>query len=241
MAVNGVFNDMNVDFLLTAKQQGKGTDTDGTRGSLFRTRVGQLFTADWKTELVLGGCCFNVTVGDAANAGGDIALITGGGAGTVIDSDQPELIVGVGAGYYMVPLFFQGSFLVDIDADAEVGNVVLFADTTQNAPASATATAETPISILGSGLVSSIARAYSAVTADITDPVASILLAYNSVRGAEVTAAGESIVKLDCVYDPSFPVILKGPCSVVACWGGTAAVTGLATFIWAEVPKARFE
>ena len=63
---------------------------DGTYTAIRSTRAGQLFTADWKNELILAGLGFGVTIGSIA-AGGAEALITGGGAGTIIDSDQPDM------------------------------------------------------------------------------------------------------------------------------------------------------
>ena len=218
-----------------------GVSSDGQVGDLRMSRLGQLFTADWKTSLVLGGYAFNVTVGDLANAGGDVALVTGGGNGTVVDSDQPELIVGVTAGYVMIPLFFQCALSADLDADAEVANIALFADTTQAPPTSVTGVTETPISLVGTGVHTSVARAYSAVTADITDPVCSIMLGFKNIRAADAgSAASEQVYGIDYTYDPSVPVILRGPCSVVACVGGTAAVTTAMTFHWAELPEGYF-
>lgn len=230
------------DFLqLLTKQREPQHAAEGQPGRLQVSRLGQLFTSDWRERLRLAGRCFNITIGDPANSGGAPSLVQGGGAGTTIDSDQPEMIVGVRAGYYMIPLRFQASIQVDLDADAEIGDIVLFADTTQAPPVTATATAEVPISLLGTGLVTSIAEAWSAVTADITDPVASILLAYETVREAEISAVAHATVKLSLLYEPLSPPLLKGPCSVVACWGGTAAVNGLATFDWAEIPASWIE
>jgi len=90
--------------------------------------------------------------------------------------------------------------------------------------------------------IRSVARAFSAVTADITDPVASMQLDHVVVRASDAgTAASAYGTQLRLHYDPSLPKILAGPCSVVLCWGGTAAVTGIATLTWAEVPAAWFE
>lgn len=224
-----------------AKQYQRENLTDDGVGNVAMTRAAQLFTADWKTELILAGYGYGISIGDLANGGGDVALITGGGAGTVIDSDQPEMAVGVPTGYYMIPLFYQLSVKVDVDADAEIGNIALFADTTQNIPLpiAASSTPKTPVPLLGGG-PASVAFAQTTVATDITDPVCSLALGYWSVRGSEVTAAGESIVKLDALYNPDFPQIFKGPCSIISCFGGTAAVTAGGVFMWAEVPAARF-
>lgn len=221
------------------QQIGPALGVDGNDVDVRMTRMQQVFTANWREELLMGGYCYSVSVG-GISAGGDAALVTGGGAGTVIDSDQPEVIVSVPSGYYLIPLEFQASAQVDLDADAEVGNILLFADVTQAVAATGvTGTAGTAIPMLGGG-PSSVARIWHTITADITDPIASMVLAYETVRGAEVTAAGESVVKLSAFYQPMTPPLLVGPCSVVACWGGTAAVTAIATLKWAEVPASRF-
>ena len=214
--------------------------SEGVLAGLRMSTARQLFTADWKAELILGGHAFNVSVGGIA-AGGTESLVTGGGAGTVIDSDQPEMIVGVDEGKYLIPLGFTCAARVDLDANAETGEIILFADTTQAPPSSVTGVVETKSSLLDSGDNSSVARAFSAITADITDPVASIVLGFATILNAQVTAAGEHWQELRLDYDPSYPVLLKGPCSVVACWGGTAAVTAIASFSWAEVPLDRFD
>jgi hypothetical protein len=126
-----------------AKQLSREVLADDGISNLSMTRAQQLFTANWKTELLLAGYVYSFSPIAAAIAGGDETTpqVTGGGAGTVIDSDQPEIIVGVDYGYVLIPLEFQFSGKVDIDADAEVGNVLLFADRTQAPPSTATATA----------------------------------------------------------------------------------------------------
>ena len=224
----------------TVQQRSPNIVADGVVAGLRQSSVRQLYTADWKTELVLAGKAFNVTVG-GITAGAAELLITGGGSGTVINSDQPELVVGIDAGHYMIPLGFTCAARVDVDADTETGNIILFADTTQAPVASVTGVVESPASLLDSGKNSSIARAFSAITADITDPVASIVLGFATIVHAVVTAAGEHWQELRLDYDPSFPMLLKGPCQVVACWGGTAAVPAIASFSWAEVSLDRYE
>lgn len=233
---------MEVSSLLqaVAQQQGVNVQGDGITRALRGTRVGQLFTADWKTELVLAGLAFNVSVGDIA-AGGDISPITGGGAGTTIDSDQPELAVGTPTGYYHIPLGFHFAGQADLDADVSEANILLFADTAKiiPLPIAASSTVETPANLLGGGQAA-VSYAQSAVTTDITDPVCSMILTAKSIQNSEVTAAGEVPTTINHIWEPSFPILLKGPCSVVGCWGGTKAVVGLCTYYFAEVPISRY-
>jgi len=234
--------ELNVLLETVAQQQGASVQPDGVTRSLRATRVGQLFTADWKAELVLAGMAYNVTVG-GITGGANVALITGGGAGaTTIDSDQPEMAIGTPTGYFHVPLSFEFAGQVDIDADVSEGNVILFADTVKTIPAPviASATLETPVNLLGGG-PAAISYAESQVTgANITSPVCSMLLAYATTQGSEVSAAGYAVPDLQCHWNLPFPILLKGPCSVIACWGGTKAVLGIASYCYAEVPISRF-
>lgn len=224
-----------------AKQRNRELISDDGVGNLSMTRAQQLFTADWKKELLMAGYVYSFSPIAAAIAGGDETTpqVTGGGAGTVIDSDQPEIIVGCDAGYVMIPLEFHCSAKVDLDADTEVGNILLFADRTQAPPATATATTLTANNMLDGGPAFP-GRAFHTVTADITDPVLSDLLVFETIREAEISAVSHVSVKLSAHYEPEIPHLLDGPCSVVACWGGTAAVTALAKLICACVPRERF-
>lgn len=221
-----------------AQQQGPSVSSDGQLRDLTGDRLGSLFTAGWKERLILGGYGYTVSVG-SVSAGGDVALVTGGGAGTTIDSDQPELIVSVGTGYFLVPLGFHAAAQVDLDADAEVGNILLFADITQAVAATGvTGTAATVVPMIDGG-AASVAYGWHTVTGDVTDPVASLVLGYATVRNADNGTAGNSVdVSLRLDYDPSYPRFLAGPCSIVACWGGTAAVTASAILDFAVLPAA---
>ncbi len=223
----------------TARQRNPGLLSAGQEAEGRFSHAGQLFSAGWREELYMAGHCYAMHVG-TLTTGADVGLITGGGAGTTIDSDQPEAIVGVLAGTYLIPLEVRVAVNVDLDADAEFGNIALFVDTTQAPPATATATTFTPVPLLGGGPGSN-ARAFAAVTADITDPVMSVLLDYATVMQSQTTAASISNQSLRMEYRPVSPSIFKGPCSLVLCWGGTAAVTGMASIVWAEVPAGRFE
>lgn len=224
---------------MSAQNQGASVLSDGASASDRYSRLSQLFTAGWKEELVLSDNAYGVTVG-GVSAGADVSLVAGGGAGTTIDSDQPELIVSVPSGYYMIPLFFHCAAQVDLDADAEVGNIILFADRTQGLFTSPTGTQGTIVPLLDGGSAG-VGNAWHTITADITDPVVSQLLDYQTIRAADAgAAASEQVIQLVSHWDPSVPTILQGPCSVVACWGGTAAVNAMCVFHWAELPSNVF-
>ena len=235
---------MNLNAALSAEARQKDLSPQKDGGSLGirASRLGQLMTVNWRQALILAGKAYNVTVGDIS-AGAAESLITGGGAGATIDSDQPEMAVGVPAGYYLIPMRFQCSARVDLDADAETGEILLFADTTQNIPLpiAASSTVETPANLLGGGEAFP-GYAQSAVTTDITDPLMSVLLLSELIRNADNGTAGSaSFIRLNALYEPLAAPIFKGPCSIIACWGGTAAVTAAATFDFAAVPASWVE
>jgi len=233
--------DITAQLQAMAQQQGAEVKGDGSDRRLRATRAGQLFTADWKTELILGGYGFNVTVGTPLSAT-DITLIVGGGNGTTIVGAEPEMAIGTPVGYYHIPLGFTAAVQGDSNADANVANIVLATDQTQIIvePIAASSAIEVPQNLLDGG-PASVSRAQSAVTTAITTPVPTMLLAFATNRHSQVAADGTLIQTLRLDYDPSYPVILKGPCSVFACWGGTVAQSGMASYNWAEVPIKRFE
>lgn len=223
----------------TARQRSATLRGAGNDGEGRLTLADQLYVAGWREELSLAGLVYGFTVG-SLSAGADVALVTGGGAGTTIDSDQPEFIYSVPTGYYLVPLSCRISANADLDADGEHGGLLFFADTTQAvARTGITGTAVVAKPLLGGG-PEAAGFGWHTVTADLTDPVLSLLLAYERITAADAgTAASQQVYSLRLEYRPTQPVVLKGPCSIVACWGGTATVTALAHFEWAEIPADR--
>lgn len=204
------------------------------------SNTGQLFSADWITDLVLEGRVFHMTVG-TITGGGDVSLITGGGAGTTIDQDQPEFGVSVPAGTDLIPIAIKIGCQVDLDADGEEGNIVVAYDSGAAYAGDGTATSETPINALGDAGVTSVATAFSAATGDITDPTVDGILAYKTVQASHAgTAASQNAVSLDLDWEARFPFILRGPSAFYGYWGGTAAVVGIASVMWAEVPSGRY-
>lgn len=213
---------------------------DGGTGTVARgTRTGELYTVTWKQALLFEGRCFQMTVG-SLTGGADIAMITGGGAGTTIDQDQPEFGVSVPAGTTLIPLEIHISCQVDMDADGEEGNIVVAYDTAA-AVVGGTSTPETPVNLLTGTGQASVATAFSATTADITDPTVSGILAFKTIQGSDNGVAANAVMTaLTLDYEPETPIFLTGPAAFYGYWGGTAAVPGMASVIWAEVPSARF-
>lgn len=235
---------MEIDAILKAAvaQQNKSVGSDGTERGLDITRRGQIATTNWKHELVLAGMVYRMSIG-TITAGGDITLIQGGGAGTTIDLDQPEGVVAVDSGW-LIPIAFEFSAQVDMDADAEVGNVVVTADRSQATAAGATATVETPDNLLDGGAAFA-GRAYSAVTADVTDPIHSDILYYKTIRAAEFISNGTAtnltngiVAEFSASKEWDLPTLLAGPCQLLVYWGGTAAVNAIASLVFAHVQSS---
>ena len=211
--------------------------SEGVQDYMRQSKMGQLFTASWKERLLLAGKLWVVTVGTLTGEG-DVGKITGGGAGTTIDLDQPETIVGVDSGYFLIPVEVHVAAICDLDADGEHAGIVLAADRSAAPPTSVTGTIETPLNLLDGGPTFP-GRAFSAVTADIANPSNEELLsaAYlNQQAATELNGPN----KLELHYEPNIPDLLAGPCSVTLYWGGTAAVTALARIVFAAVPTSWF-
>ncbi len=216
---------------------------DGDDEQVHLSKLGQVFTADWKMRLLLAGRCWGYSLG-AISADGATTAITGGGAGTVADIEQPEIIFGVDEGFHLVCLECDITVESDADAPDDFMEIMLYGDRTQAPPTSLTGTVVTPFNLLdGAGAFPG--RAYKEVTADIVDPVLSELFMYRRSIVKAVVMQGTSANEDDAIdtqlmmhYEPALPSFLKGPCSVVVSWAGTVATTGLATIKFAAIPSS---
>lgn len=235
--------DINALLKVLHRQKGAAVEADGAEAGLRSSRIGQLFTADWKSELVLSGKAYRVTVG-TITAGGDVAPVTGGGAGLVVDQDQPEVIIGVDAGYYLIPMEIHVSAHVDMDLDAEDADIIATVDRTAGVPTSVTGVIETPVNLLD-GAAAFPGRAFSAVTADVTDPTVDEILAAVHVQGSlfvDTTAANSSLSNLLTMhYEPSYPEFIAGPMGLYVYWGGVAAVPAICTVVFGYVLASQVE
>ena len=234
-------------FKAKQRQVTAGLIGDGDIDYASMSKLGQLYTADWKNYLVANGRIYNAHIG-TLTAGADVGLIVGGGNGTTVDSDQPEMIIGVDAGYYLVPIDIKVICDVDIDANDEYGEILIFADRTAAPPTSATGTpgVVTPVNALDGGAAFP-GRCFGGVTTDITDPVMDEFLDLAYVNGAEFVSNGSAtnltngiVYSLSRHYAPDYPEYLAGPCSIVICFGGTAAVNGMIACKVGVVPASWF-
>lgn len=203
------------------------------------TKLGALFTADWRQQLILAGRVWSAKVG-GVTASADILPVVGGGVGTTIDIDQPELVIGVPAGYYMICVEAMCA-VYNIPQSAGITNIVLFADRTATcADTGVSSTITVPVNLLDGGPTFP-GTCFTAGSANIAaTPVCDELLDYETMDTAGIAASGQSTMSLKMDYKPEAPSILKGPCQVVLCFGGIQATSGMGVVKVAVVPESYF-
>ncbi len=205
---------------------------EGDFDYLKMSKLGQMLTVNWRENLIMAGKAWAVTVGTWTTQ--HYTRITGGGSGTTIDSDQPELFFDVPLGYFLIPLRIMVSAIPDIDAGDDIAEIIAIADRNARITIGTTQTVETPLNLLD-GAAGFPGLAYSAATADVTDPTVSEILD----ELAEISnATNVNTHKLKMDYVPTVPILLAGPCAVYVYWGGTVALPAIARAEFAAVPAS---
>ena len=176
--------------------------------------------------------------------------IVGGGAGTVLDLDQPELVIGVPAGYCIRPVRISAQVQEGLFAADNDETEILFAlDSLGLWSGDGTFTMEEPSNLRTDLAKGSACRVGSAFTADMTttpkfgaaaDPVLDVELA-RAVKTSDLFSTGTGILikQLDLLYEPLRAPFLVGPCSICCYFGGTIATVG--GFIQANWIEGRVE
>jgi len=219
--------------------------TDGNEETIRMTKLGQIFTADWKQRLLLAGRIWTAHIG-AITAGNAITKIVGGGNGTTMDMEQPEMVAGVDAGYFFIPISCDCQVESDCDSPDDFMEILLLADRTAAPPASVTGTTTTPVNKLDGG-PSFPGRCFTALTDDMADPVLDELLCYRRWEATALVQAGSAANESDFAettlymhYEPEIPSILAGPCSMTLMFDGAVATNGIAQMTFAAVPSSWF-
>lgn len=199
------------------------------------SRGGELYSYDWRQRRVAEGKGFIVNVGAFSTP------ITGGGAGTILDLDQPELVINVESGKVLVPLRFhiqtQAPLLA---ADADESEILIAVDRTAKWAGDGTFTAETALNMRTDNPRSFNGSVGSAFTADMlmttaADAVLGIELARSVITADSQTAAGVMWTKNELVYEPLVSPFIVGPAAVLVYWGGTVATPGFAQVSFLEL------
>ena len=197
-----------------------------------RSLIGHLGTVDIRQALIARGYGYHFSIGAFSTP------ITGGGAGTILDLDQPEGVVSIPAGVAVMPVRFSVQVQHPlIDTDSDETEILVAADRANAWYGDGTYTTEEVYNLrtdIGGHRTGGPVVVASAFTADLTidgtnDPTLHLELA-RAVDVAEIAgvAANAILYKLDLVYEPVNAPILVGPCSIYLYWGGTAATTGFA-------------
>lgn len=189
----------------------------------------------WQQAYINAGYGFHVTVGAFSTP------ITGGGAGTVLDADQPEFVISVPSGTRIIPVRFHVQCQLPLIAtDADESEILIAVDRTAAWDAVGTSTAETVFGMKTDNTVSSLCTVASAFTGNMTGaPTLGIELARAVAIGdVQGTAANANWGHLELLYEPKFAPVIVGPAMVVGYWGGTVATPGFAQMQWLEFPAA---
>jgi hypothetical protein len=185
--------------------------------------VSRSLVTDWRTSMVIRGHGWHADVGAFSTP------ITGGGAGTVLDLDQPEFIISVPSGQVLVPIrLLVACHTPLIAADANEIEILIAADRAAAYDGTGTVTAETPTNMRSDLTTTCPATVVSAATADVTDPTLGIELARATRTADSQTAVGVLWGELSLLYEPVTPPWFYGPCAIYGYWGGTVAVPGFA-------------
>lgn len=201
--------------------------SDGAVVALRAFRDGSPIVMPWVQALVLEGRVHQVTVG---------SLTTPVGDGTVMVLARPMLTVGAPAGISMIPLSVRISLLNQLlDTDGDECEAMISIDRISQITGGA-ATAEVIFNLRTDKTSSSQVLARSVYTADATPtPVLGIELAHLQRRGdIQGVAATSYWTEANLIYDPETKPIIVGPGTLLEHHGGTTAVLGFVSAVWAE-------
>lgn len=209
---------------------------EGSEQFLRLMRDGTLYVADWRQASV------NAGFGYMANVGAFSTPILGGGAGTVLDIDEPELTISIPSGTTLFPLRIHVSAQVPlIAADSDETEILIAVDQDKAQDATGTATAETVYPMNTLVAKTSACTVRSAYTATCTDPVLDLELAHAvAVGDVQGIATNANWGMLDLLYEPVTSPPINGPAMIVVYWGGTVGTSGFAVASWIEFPTTDF-
>lgn len=199
------------------------------------SKVGQVFTADWKMRLILAGRAYRLSFGTLTGTTAHVLV----GVGTTVDLDMPLAVIAADTGY-LIPMSLQACFIADISADNDISNIILTADravaVTAACIATGSATAETPDNLLDGGDAFTGRAASDFTVALGATPTHSDILYFNNWEGLGTDPLGPS--NLFCDHEFEYPTFLAGPCSLMLYAGGVDAMTGMGSLVFAHIPSS---
>ena len=199
------------------------------------SKLGQLFTADWHTRLVLAGRAYTLDLGTVAATA--YTALTGNAAP---DLDQPEILIAVDSGW-LIPMEIDINIAVD-DQDAydDVTDIMFIVDRTAAQAAGATGTVEVPNNLLDGGDAFE-GRCFSILTGGITTPVPADVLAYSNWTPIAMAAeAGGTLPAVNKNLRKKFeiPTLIAGPCQIIGYVTGTNTPTFIGSVKFAHLPSS---
>lgn len=215
--------------LVTASGQAPYSSSDEVTRGVAGDRMGHLWTADWLQHMVQAGKCFGIQVGALTTP------IQGGGAGTIIDLDQPEVNIGVPSGRVLLPFRIDVQCEVPADQDGDVQEIIVGFDRLAT-NAGGTFTDEVAFNLRTDNPATSLCDPNSAYTADQTTAPTVIELA-RAQMVTNIVTSGITQGILQLLYEPKVVPMLVGPAQLLVYWGGTQAMSGFAQVFWCELPE----
>lgn len=191
-------------------------------------RDGSLVGVDWLQSLIMAG------YGSYIDVGALTTPIVGGGNGTIVDLDQPEVNIGVPTGRTIVPVRIHIQCEVPADTDADVEEIIIGYDRLAT-NAGGTFTDEVIKNMRTDMVGSSLCDANSAYSGDQTvSPTVNEIARAGTVTN--VLTSGITNKQFELLYEPKHPLFIVGPAQLICYWGGVAAMSGFAQVFWVEFP-----
>jgi hypothetical protein len=221
------------------RNAGSLTSADGTAPEgLDASRYGELFQGpNYIERRSLAGKAFVVTVGAVSTP------IQGGGAGTVIDPEQPELRICIPANTICIPTRIVVTLKTPLAAtDSDI--IESFIGIAQGVDATGSGTAETIQNKRGDLLATgSNATVTSAMTGDAITPTIHTeiehLLLTADMNGTPANAMWNAPKMVYELKSGMAPYLIAGAsgATLYVYWGGTVATSGYCTVEWVEFPS----
>ena len=217
-----------------APQRLTASGTANQLNPLVSSLDGALHQMSWREARIWEGKGFRCEVGTFSTP------VTGGGAGTILDQDQPELTIAIPSGTTLIPIRIHVQTQTPLLAtDADESEILIAVDRLAASNASSsTGTVATVYNMRTDlGTSGSLVTAVGANTVNITNPTLSFSLAHSVVVGdVQGTPATALWTKQELLYEPLAPDLIAGPATLIVYWGGTVATTGFCQAAWIEVP-----
>lgn len=224
---------MRTEILAKVNQIPADVLSEGDQEEVALSKLGQLFTADWHTRLVLAGRAYTLDLGTVA-----AAAYTGLTGNAAPDLDQPEIVIAVDTGW-LIPMEIDIAIAVDdMDAYNDTTDIMFIADrSAAMAAGTGTATVEVPNNLLDGGGAFG-GRCFSIITADITDPVPADVLGYRNWTPIQLGAETAGGVPTNKHFYKKFeiPTLLAGPCQIIGYVTGTNTPTFIGSVKFAHIP-----